>query len=367
MIGDGRYAELIDLIYEAGADRAGWPEALRAVARAHGAPAAVLTSVGSAPDDFWHMSPDVDPAQMDRYAHYYHRIDPLWQVALPAAPGTVLIDAMMVERPVLERTEFFNDFLAPQDFGSMLGSIVHAEDDRRCYVVLQRRRPFDADDIALHGRLAPHLLRAAMLNRRLSAIETRSAAAAEALGRLRVGVILVDAQCRVLFVNGEAERLVRPGGSLRLAAGRLTARAAGDAERLRGLVASCEGRRGDIDAAGGAFALAVSGDGPPISAEVLPLRTEQSFPFVTQRPVAIVFISDRGQVAVPPAQRLQQRYGLTRAEAAFALEIVNGDGVQASANRLGVSRSTARTHLSRIFQKTGANRQAELVRLLAQN
>jgi DNA-binding CsgD family transcriptional regulator len=41
-----------------------------------------------------------------------------------------------------------------------------------------------------------------------------------------------------------------------------------------------------------------------------------------------------------------------------------GDGIQAGADRLSISRAIARTHLSRVFQKTGTGRQAELVRLL---
>jgi DNA-binding CsgD family transcriptional regulator len=69
---------------------------------------------------------------------------------------------------------------------------------------------------------------------------------------------------------------------------------------------------------------------------------------------------------VPPAARIRQRYGLTPAEAAFAREIIKGDGIQTCADRLGISRATARTHLSHIFSKTEVRRQAELVRLLMQ-
>ena len=65
-------------------------------------------------------------------------------------------------------------------------------------------------------------------------------------------------------------------------------------------------------------------------------------------------------------ESLQQRFGLTPAEAAFALEIIKGDGRQAAADRLGITVGTARTHLSSIFDKTGSKRQAELVRLLLQ-
>jgi DNA-binding CsgD family transcriptional regulator len=65
-------------------------------------------------------------------------------------------------------------------------------------------------------------------------------------------------------------------------------------------------------------------------------------------------------------EALRRRYGLTRAEAAFALEIVKGGGRRATAERLGITDGTARSHLSKIFDKTGVSRQAELVRLLLQ-
>ena len=57
---------------------------------------------------------------------------------------------------------------------------------------------------------------------------------------------------------------------------------------------------------------------------------------------------------------------MTPAEAALAVEICTGNGLQAAANRRGVSLATARTHLGRVFQKTGVGRQAELVRLIMQ-
>jgi DNA-binding CsgD family transcriptional regulator len=56
--------------------------------------------------------------------------------------------------------------------------------------------------------------------------------------------------------------------------------------------------------------------------------------------------------------------GLTRAEAAFAVEFANGHSLRTCADRLGVSVTTAKTHLQRIFDKTGACRQADLMRLI---
>ncbi|WP_187435868.1 hypothetical protein [Bradyrhizobium hipponense] len=42
---------------------------------------------------------------------------------------------------------------------------------------------------------------------------------------------------------------------------------------------------------------------------------------------------------------------------------MSGDGVQAAVDRLKSTGSTAQTHLSRIFDKTGTRKQAELVRV----
>jgi DNA-binding CsgD family transcriptional regulator len=62
--------------------------------------------------------------------------------------------------------------------------------------------------------------------------------------------------------------------------------------------------------------------------------------------------------------QLQRQFGLTPAESRFALEILKGDGIAATAARLGVLPGTARTYLHRVLAKTGTRRRADLVRLL---
>ena len=76
--------------------------------------------------------------------------------------------------------------------------------------------------------------------------------------------------------------------------------------------------------------------------------------------------SDPEEAAEIRCEWLRQDYGLTPAEALFAVEIAKGDGLLAAARRLGVSRTTVKTHLAHVFDKTGVRRQAELVRLILQ-
>jgi DNA-binding CsgD family transcriptional regulator len=53
-----------------------------------------------------------------------------------------------------------------------------------------------------------------------------------------------------------------------------------------------------------------------------------------------------------------------RQEERFTRRLLQGETVVRAAERLGVSHNTVRTHLQRIFQKTGASHQADLVRLI---
>lgn len=61
---------------------------------------------------------------------------------------------------------------------------------------------------------------------------------------------------------------------------------------------------------------------------------------------------------------LRELFGLTRTEAAVACAILEADGLQDVARLLGIRTTTARTHLQHVFEKTGTQRQSQLVRLL---
>ena len=57
-------------------------------------------------------------------------------------------------------------------------------------------------------------------------------------------------------------------------------------------------------------------------------------------------------------------FGLSEGQFRLAALIAGGDGLQSAADQLGISINTARTHLSRLYDKTGVNSQTALVRLL---
>lgn len=74
------------------------------------------------------------------------------------------------------------------------------------------------------------------------------------------------------------------------------------------------------------------------------------------------------ETADPPEARidnLRAHFDLTASEAALALHIAQGGNLAGYAEARGISRNTARNQLQVVFDKTGARRQAELVKLLA--
>ena len=81
--------------------------------------------------------------------------------------------------------------------------------------------------------------------------------------------------------------------------------------------------------------------------------------------VAAVFVR-KAEIEMPhPVEALANRYRLTSAEVRVVIAAVEFGGVPEVARMLGISESTVKTHLQRVFDKTGASRQADLVKLVA--
>jgi DNA-binding CsgD family transcriptional regulator len=78
--------------------------------------------------------------------------------------------------------------------------------------------------------------------------------------------------------------------------------------------------------------------------------------------VVLVNDPDKNPDTLPDA--LTRTYHLTAAESRLAELLARGETVVRAAERLGISHNTARTHLQRVYQKTGTSHQGQLIRLL---
>lgn len=79
---------------------------------------------------------------------------------------------------------------------------------------------------------------------------------------------------------------------------------------------------------------------------------------------SVIVLLDRNVRSGPNPDTLQQMFGLTAAETQLALRLAHGDAPLDVARSRRLSRTTIRSQLAALFQKTETKRQAELVALL---
>jgi DNA-binding CsgD family transcriptional regulator len=69
--------------------------------------------------------------------------------------------------------------------------------------------------------------------------------------------------------------------------------------------------------------------------------------------------------AASTLEAMAKRHSLTTAEVRVLKAVLTVNGVRAVAELLELSQATVKTHLHHLFRKTGANRQSDLVKLVA--
>jgi FixJ family two-component response regulator len=172
--------------------------------------------------------------------------------------------------------------------------------------------------------------------------------------RLSIPIVLVDTSCTVRVKNRIADALLRTAGFFVDDRGRIAGDRTADVQRIHGAVAKACGAMGPPIT----VALERSGEKPPERVVVVPVSTGAE-------PLAAIVLGrlDRKTIA-PAAELLCALYGLTQAEGAVAVRIVAGDTLQQGCDALGIAITTGRTHLSRVFAKTGTSSQSDLVGLV---
>jgi DNA-binding CsgD family transcriptional regulator len=110
------------------------------------------------------------------------------------------------------------------------------------------------------------------------------------------------------------------------------------------------------------LAVAAADDQPPCVMHLLPLRRQARDVFGWDG--VLILLAEAANASIPGADLLRLLFDLTPAEAKLTRRLLEGWSPVDAASALGISEHTARTHLRRVFAKTGVTRQTELTRLL---
>jgi DNA-binding CsgD family transcriptional regulator len=211
--------------------------------------------------------------------------------------------------------------------------------------------------------LAPHLRRAMLIIRTFNHKAAEAATLADTLDGLSAGLCLVDAGGRIVHVNAAAQAILDAGDVLRAVEGKLTARDAQADRTLREVFAAA----GQGDEALGAKGIAVpltGQEGDRYVAHALPLTSSARQCAGLTAAMAALFIRKTAPAASARPEVIGAAFKLTPTELRVLLAIVELGSVPEVAAALGVADTTVRTHVGRLFEKTGARRQADLVKLV---
>ncbi|MGO4832115.1 helix-turn-helix transcriptional regulator, partial [Rhizobiaceae sp. 2RAB30] len=219
-------------------------------------------------------------------------------------------------------------------------------------------------EIELGCLLTPHLRRAVTISNVLDIRTVERNRMAEALDALRHGVFLTDERGAILHANRSAEAMLRDNGPIKASGGVLAARSLPANSELRKAIVLAAEDEAAIGKAGVAIRLTEE-DQPPVFAHVLPLTGGEARSRLKPDAVAAVFVDARPD-GHDRAALVASAFGLTPAEMRVVASLLAGRTLAETGDELGIAFTTARTHLSRIFLKTGVSRQADLVRLAMQ-
>jgi DNA-binding CsgD family transcriptional regulator len=213
--------------------------------------------------------------------------------------------------------------------------------------------------------LLPHLERAVGIHIRLRAAEGRNVWMESVLDRLDRIVMVVDCEYNILYSNRKAQTVLATGEDLRAERNRLCGRDAKATKALLRLVSRAT-TDGTTPRIAGAMLLQRGAERAPLAVNVVPLRATGPLALPWPRPSAIIFVGDPASSDVGSEATMRTLYALTPTEALVSHHVARGVGVKVAARILGIAPSTVRTHLHRVFMKTGVKRQAELACLMRQ-
>lgn len=358
--------DLIGCVYDAAVTPSEWPTFLEKFSDMQGG-AAIAMVIHNEADNSGEISYSVlcDTDWQESYGQHFAETD-VFVDRLKKMEGDVGVweGQNLVDDSDLSRSEFYNDWLAPQGMFHTAHCLAMRESNK--VVTLRAGRSqslghFNSTELRTWELLIPHLRRAVHIQKLNADLRLARNAMDGGLSRRFVGLILANADGMVADSNGFADELFAQDDGLTSRSGKLVVSKKREQDQLEILINSAINVTVTHAHSGGGF-LNVSRPSGREPYKVLITPAPDAMPFLERRgAAAAIYLLDPEKGVELNLRELQELFGLTFAESNVAASIVKGLDVTETAVALGVSRNTVRTHLKRVFEKSGTKRQSQLV------
>lgn len=362
-------AALIGDIYDAALDPSRWrPSLIKVAAFVGGMDASIIAKHPTdAGVDVFYSSGAITDEWQHKYATTYYHHDPMTTGQYFAPIGVPVGGDDLTPYDQLFASRMYKEWAIPQ--GIVDGLWVTLEKTLKTVmlsIVMRGTEHGLVDDEARRrlALIAPHQRRAILISRTLEAKAAEADALMDAYDSLSAAMFLVAADRRVVFANKSATQMLTEASLLRHdAVSRLTP---ADPDAVLSLDdAILRAAAGDAELGNRGIAITLTArDGVDQVMHVLPLTSgERRRAGARYSAVAAVFVRRAEGLGAAPPEAIAEAYKLTPAELRVFLAITELNGVAETAYALDLSENTVRTHLKRIYAKTGTSRQAQLVKL----
>ncbi len=356
-------------LYEAAADPEQWPCLIEDIAASVGGHSggAFFVWDHAAKGFVFAAYAGIDMEHERLYNTYYGAIDPREAIMQTFPVGMVFRCHEHLDEDFVRRSEYFNDFALPTGSRYLISAKLSPGEAVAAHLSFGRdtaHGQFDDASTQNYRRLVPHAMRAAQIARRFMLLRADKDRAGAALDAVSWGVIVTDALGNVLMANAAAERRLRGSDGLTTVKGKLSTLRIQDSAALAALILRTALAGGSVGSqAGGALTVERPGRAP-LNLLAAPLMSDAAASLGVRSSSVIIFVTDPQRTGRTPASVLQSLYQLTPAEAEVALALADGLSIEQIADARSRRRQTIRQQVKMVLAKTGATRQAELVRLV---
>lgn len=304
---------------------------------------------------------------VDEYIDHYGVINP-WNSVWPGATlGEPISSSQIFPSATFAHTEFYNDWLLKtgtvESIGMRLSGV--GIDQFNISIMLPKPGLAQAEKaiLQIYKNISGSLVRAVDVNRLLAEHIGKSVAAAALVERSSDCCFVVDQHLAVVDANDTALSGFRRNDFLSTIGGLIRIRDDEADKWLRAIVGSLMSKKIVLQNKttsrhkGKLFQLSVS---------LVPEHDAMSAGYFIRRKL-LAFVTVRelsARSAVPDHNILARTFGLSPAEIRLCRAMVEGSTLHEAAEQLSITRETVRHRIKQIFQKTGTNRQSELVALL---
>lgn len=331
----------VESIYDAATDERLFPDLLRRIGDHFGAQAGFLAWMGGTTGAGFQAEYGNDPAYLKSYVETYAPLDILRPALMETPEGEPRPAFPLLQSPEVRESRFYREYIVPQRIVDNLAVNLIKRDDMFATIAILRTgdvAPFAEEDIAAMRMLVPHLRRAVILSSHRIRQADLVSAYREAAQGARDGLVLLGDDGQILDLGPDIERITGFASieaASRSAFSRALARAA-DADAPILSEFSFDGRKVRLLLASRALSRNPYGDisqGRGVA-----------------HAVSVTEVDRRWGLAYGA---MAEAHALTASEARVLEDVLTHGEMIESPGRLGVARATVRSHLHKIYAKTG--------------